>query len=95
MKAAFLLKKNLHGFLCRLLDVLEVIAPFKQFQKLREFMTTKLPDGFPVKIGNYTCITVLGVLLAVLYWIEKKSSSLMYFTKYAVKVYCLINSYVV
>ncbi|KAK3090455.1 hypothetical protein FSP39_011985 [Pinctada imbricata] len=33
-----------------LLDVLEVIAPFKQFQKLREFMTTKLPEGFPVKI---------------------------------------------
>lgn len=97
MKAAFLLK-NLPGFLCRLLDVLEVIAPFKQFQKLREFMTTKLPDGFPVKIGNYTSITVLGVLVAIslfLYWIEKKSSSLMYCTKYAVKVYCLINSYVV
>ncbi|KAL5016839.1 hypothetical protein ScPMuIL_006428 [Solemya velum] len=33
-----------------LLDVLEVIAPFKQFQKLREFMHTKLPPGFPVKI---------------------------------------------
>ncbi|XP_071116878.1 ankyrin repeat domain-containing protein 13C-like [Haliotis cracherodii] len=33
-----------------LLDVLEVVAPFKQFQKLREFMTTKLPPGFPVKI---------------------------------------------
>ncbi|KAL3869207.1 hypothetical protein ACJMK2_041917 [Sinanodonta woodiana] len=33
-----------------LLDVLEVIAPFKQFQKLREFMMNKLPPGFPVKI---------------------------------------------
>ncbi|XP_064605134.1 ankyrin repeat domain-containing protein 13C-A-like [Liolophura sinensis] len=33
-----------------LLDVLEVISPFKQFQKLREFMTSKLPPGFPVKI---------------------------------------------
>ncbi|KAK6180317.1 hypothetical protein SNE40_012497 [Patella caerulea] len=33
-----------------LLDVLEVVAPFKQFQKLREFMTSKLPSGFPVKI---------------------------------------------
>lgn len=75
MKAALLLK-NLHGFPCRLLDVLEVIAPFKQFQKLREFMTTKLPDGFPVKIGNYTYITVLGVLVAIsvlVCWIEKKS----------------------
>ncbi len=35
----------------RLLDVLEVIAPFKQFSKLREFMQNKLPAGFPVKIG--------------------------------------------
>lgn len=33
-----------------LLDVLEVIAPFKQFSKLRDFMQTKLPSGFPVKI---------------------------------------------
>ncbi|KAK2168882.1 hypothetical protein LSH36_13g02106 [Paralvinella palmiformis] len=33
-----------------LLDVLEVIAPFKQFNKLREFMQTKLPPGFPVKL---------------------------------------------
>lgn len=33
-----------------LLNVLEVIAPFKQFTKLREFITMKLPSGFPVKI---------------------------------------------
>ncbi|XP_013408976.1 ankyrin repeat domain-containing protein 13C-B [Lingula anatina] len=33
-----------------LLDVLEIIAPFKHFSKLREFMITKLPPGFPVKI---------------------------------------------
>lgn len=33
-----------------LLNVLEVIAPFKQFSKLREFITLKLPSGFPVKI---------------------------------------------
>ncbi|BFY99500.1 hypothetical protein BsWGS_02540 [Bradybaena similaris] len=33
-----------------LLDVLEVVAPFKQFQKLRDFMTSKLPPGFPVRI---------------------------------------------
>jgi len=36
-----------------LLDVLEVIAPFKQFSKLRDFMQTKLPPGFPVKIECY------------------------------------------
>jgi hypothetical protein len=37
--------------ICSLLDVLEVVAPFKQFQKLRDFMTSKLPEGFPVQIG--------------------------------------------
>lgn len=33
-----------------LLNVLEVIAPFKHFAKLREFVAMKLPRGFPVKI---------------------------------------------
>ncbi|XP_075229573.1 ankyrin repeat domain-containing protein 13C-A [Lycorma delicatula] len=33
-----------------LLNVLEVIAPFKHFSKLREFVQMKLPPGFPVKI---------------------------------------------
>ncbi|CAG9857532.1 unnamed protein product [Phyllotreta striolata] len=33
-----------------LLNVLEVIAPFKHFSKLRDFITFKLPNGFPVKI---------------------------------------------
>lgn len=33
-----------------MLNVLEVIAPFKQFQKLRDFMENKLPPGFPVKL---------------------------------------------
>ena len=43
---------NIYFFLiCSLLDVLEVVAPFKQFQKLRDFMTSKLPEGFPVQIG--------------------------------------------
>jgi len=35
-----------------LLNVLEVIAPFKHFSKLREFVLMKLPPGFPVKIGE-------------------------------------------
>ena len=34
----------------RLLDVLEVVAPFKHFNKLREFVQLKLPPGFPVQI---------------------------------------------
>ncbi|XP_004924627.1 ankyrin repeat domain-containing protein 13C [Bombyx mori] len=33
-----------------LLNVLEVIAPFKHFAKLRQFVALKLPKGFPVKI---------------------------------------------
>lgn len=33
-----------------LLNVLEVIAPFKHFSKLRDFVALKLPSGFPVKI---------------------------------------------
>lgn len=33
-----------------LLNVLEVIAPFKHFSKLRQFVRMKLPSGFPVKI---------------------------------------------
>lgn len=33
-----------------LLNVLDVIAPFKHFNKLREFVLMKLPPGFPVKI---------------------------------------------
>lgn len=33
-----------------LLNLLEVIAPFKHFSKLRQFVLMKLPSGFPVKI---------------------------------------------
>uniref|UniRef100_A0A2K5EXD2 Ankyrin repeat domain-containing protein n=1 Tax=Aotus nancymaae TaxID=37293 RepID=A0A2K5EXD2_AOTNA len=33
-----------------LLNVLEVIAPFKHFNKPREFVQMKLPPGFPVKL---------------------------------------------
>ncbi|EDW00745.1 ankyrin repeat domain-containing protein 13C [Drosophila grimshawi] len=33
-----------------LLDVLEVVAPLKHINKLRDFVTLKLPTGFPVKI---------------------------------------------
>lgn len=33
-----------------LLNVLEVVAPFRHFSKLREFVALKLPSGFPVKI---------------------------------------------
>ena len=36
----------------RLLNVLEVIAPFKHFDKLKEFVSMKLPPGFPVRVGK-------------------------------------------
>lgn len=35
--------------------MLEVIAPFKHFNKLREFVQMKLPPGFPVKLGMCNC----------------------------------------
>ena len=45
-----------------LLNVLEVIAPFKQFSKLREFVECKLPPGFPVKIGERFSYPFLCIL---------------------------------
>lgn len=39
------------------MNVLEVIAPFKHFNKLREFVQMKLPPGFPVKLGKMTFST--------------------------------------
>ncbi|XP_021965283.1 ankyrin repeat domain-containing protein 13C [Folsomia candida] len=33
-----------------LLNILEIVTPFKHLKKLREFVTMKLPPGFPVKI---------------------------------------------
>ena len=38
-------------FFFRILKLLEVIAPFKHFNKLKEFVAMKLPAGFPVRIG--------------------------------------------
>ena len=50
-----------------ILKVLEVVAPFKHFNKLKEFVAMKLPAGFPVRIGwcglylffqvSFTCVT--------------------------------------
>ena len=37
----------------RLLDILEVIVPYKHFHKLRQFVQNKIPEGFPVKLGQY------------------------------------------
>ncbi|KAL4235952.1 Ankyrin repeat domain-containing protein 13C [Mactra antiquata] len=49
-KATIAMSKDFPMTVDVLLDVLEVVAPFKQFQKLRDFMQNKLPPGFPVKL---------------------------------------------
>ena len=49
-----------------LLDVLEVIAPFKQFSKLRDFMQSKLPTGFPVKIGKLSASCAFSLVFSLL-----------------------------
>ncbi|UYV69347.1 ANKRD13C [Cordylochernes scorpioides] len=38
-----------------LLNVLEVITPFKHFNKLRKFVKMRLPSGFPIKIDVWRC----------------------------------------
>ncbi|XP_018915986.2 ankyrin repeat domain-containing protein 13C [Bemisia tabaci] len=45
-----------------LLNVLEVIAPFKHFTKLRKFVQMKLPPGFPVKIDIPVLATVTATI---------------------------------
>ncbi|XP_035698757.1 ankyrin repeat domain-containing protein 13C-like [Branchiostoma floridae] len=52
LKATVAMSEEFPIRLDRLLDVLEIIAPFKHFLKLREFIQLKLPSGFPVKIGQ-------------------------------------------
>jgi len=49
-KAYLAISKDFPIDFARLLDVLEVVAPFKHFNKLREFVQLKLPPGFPVQI---------------------------------------------
>ncbi|XP_056670913.1 ankyrin repeat domain-containing protein 13C isoform X4 [Monodelphis domestica] len=49
-----------------LLNVLEVIAPFKHFSKLREFVQMKLPPGFPVKLD----IPVFPTITATVTFLE-------------------------
>ena len=47
-----------------LLDVLDVIAPFKHFSKLKQFVECKLPPGFPVKLGE-CLVSVCGDVVLV------------------------------
>lgn len=59
----------------RLLNVLEVVAPFKHFNKLREFVQMKLPPGFPVKLGE----CAWDPLLRSPVWVSLKRTNLTLF----------------
>lgn len=46
-----------------LLDILEIVAPFKHLNKLRRFCDARLPPGFPVRLG--TVVLLIGLLVTV------------------------------
>ena len=54
----FVLFSFLSLSLYSILKVLEVVAPFKHFNKLKEFVAMKLPAGFPVRIGLFCFVFV-------------------------------------
>lgn len=37
-----------------LVDILEILAPVKHLSKLRQLCQSRLPPGFPVKLGGHT-----------------------------------------
>ena len=45
--------------------MLEVIAPSKHFEKLKEFISMKLPSGFPVKIGENAFLRYLQAVFCI------------------------------
>ncbi|XP_038049547.1 ankyrin repeat domain-containing protein 13C-like isoform X2 [Patiria miniata] len=49
-KATVALSEEFPMELPDLLNILEVLTPMKHFQKLRDFMSIKMPPGFPIKI---------------------------------------------
>lgn len=46
----------------QLLDILEVITPYKHFHKLRQFCSLRLPPGFPVKLDIPVYPTVTATI---------------------------------
>lgn len=76
-KATIAMSKDFPMTVDVLLDVLEVIAPFKQFQKLRDFMQNKLPPGFPVKLELPVFPTVTAKVTFTLFqWRDNLSENL-------------------
>lgn len=63
--------------LCSILKVLEVVAPFKHFNKLKEFVAMKLPAGFPVRIGWCGFICTYCCILPVVRYSSRHATSLL------------------
>ena len=61
-KATLAMSQDFPMTIDSLLNVLEIVAPFKQFKKLREFVEMKLPPGFPVKIGELVFLFNTGYI---------------------------------
>ncbi|XP_037537574.1 ankyrin repeat domain-containing protein 13C isoform X1 [Nematolebias whitei] len=61
-----------------LLNVLEVVAPFKHFNKLREFVQMKLPPGFPVKLDIPVFPTITATVTFQEFRYDKFEESIFY-----------------
>ena len=61
------------------MDLLELMAPMKHFSKLRDFLNNKLPQGFPIKVGQYH----RALFTEVLYYLKiNYRKTPKYFQKY-------------
>ena len=80
----------------KLLDILEVIVPYKHFHKLRQFVDVKLPPGFPVKLSKHTNTTcaIYRVYVHILHaycmylWMYQCTYVCMYVRMF-VRMYCV------
>lgn len=61
-KASLCISDNCPIEIKKLLDILEVVAPYKHFHKLRQFVDLKLPAGFPVKLDIPVFPTVTAIV---------------------------------
>lgn len=61
-KASICVTDNCPIQIKQLLDILEVVAPYKHFHKLRQFVDLKLPAGFPVKLDIPVFPTITAIV---------------------------------
>lgn len=50
----------------QLLPIFEAVMPAEGYASLAQFINTKIPPGFPIKIGTYSCLS-LCVCLSFLF----------------------------